>query len=500
VFISRFHSVMLLAAGFVIAESGPAQAGDLYVAPNGTASANGTVAQPYDLATALSGSVSRPGDTFWLRAGTYYLGQAYTEIHGAPGRPIIFRQVPGERAQLVGSLAVGGPEGHVIFRDLELQSGVDRRISKQNRVGFSPTDLPNFFEGIQVGAPNMSFINLVVHDSVRSAFYTAPEATNVLIYGCIVYNTGWASPDNAEGHIYYLQAPGEASENLGFNSTGANFHVYANGPGSILQNITLTGNVAWGAGALQNVRSYRDWIVGIDFPAVRAENISLSGNMGYLTSNTTTLTPVQLGREGANGTLVVTSNYWPQGVVINNWSNALVVGNTIAPQNSDDAIELQQNSTKRLGSWNHNCYVTDSSHRAFRLGFNNYSFGEWKNVTGCDSSSSCSKGPLQGVKVFVRPNRYEPGRANIVVYNWDNLNQVAVDVRQVVTIGAAYEVRNAQDFFSAPVLTGTFDGEPLRLPMNGLSTARPMGQLRTPPATGPTFNVFVLFSHAQKDH
>jgi hypothetical protein len=104
------------------------------------------------------------------------------------------------------------------------------------------------------------------------------------------------------------------------------------------------------------------------------------------------------------------------------------------------------------------------------------------------------------VKVFVRPNRYEPGRANIVVYNWDNLNQVAVDVRQVVTIGAAYEVRNAQDFFSAPVLTGTFDGEPLRLPMNGLSTARPMGQLRTPPATGPTFNVFVLFSHAQKDH
>ena len=41
------------------------------------------------------------------------------------------------------------------------------------------------------------------------------------------------------------------------------------------------------------------------------------------------------------------ANYWPQGLVINNWSNALVVGNTIAPQNPDYAIDLQQNLTDR---------------------------------------------------------------------------------------------------------------------------------------------------------
>jgi hypothetical protein len=105
---------------------------------------------------------------------------------------------------------------------------------------------------------------------------------------------------------------------------------------------------------------------------------------------------------------------------------------------------------------------------------------------------------LSGTKVFVRTNRYEPGRANIVVYNWDNSAKVAVDVRSVLDVGYAYEVRNAQDLFSPPVLSGTFDGQPLQLPMTDLSVAKPMAALRTPPPTGPTFNVFVLLPKTRK--
>src|ERR1043166_6885058 len=97
------RSAILLAAGVSISQCAPVQAANLYVAPNGTASGKGTVARPYDVATALSGSVGRPGDMFWLRGGNYDLGQAYTEIHGSRGAPITFRSVPGERAQLVGS-------------------------------------------------------------------------------------------------------------------------------------------------------------------------------------------------------------------------------------------------------------------------------------------------------------------------------------------------------------------------------------------------------------
>ena len=75
---------------------------DLYVSPYGTSSGPGTTAQPYDLATALSGQVGQPGDTFWLSGGNYLIGHIDTQIEGAPGQPITFRQLPGERARIGG--------------------------------------------------------------------------------------------------------------------------------------------------------------------------------------------------------------------------------------------------------------------------------------------------------------------------------------------------------------------------------------------------------------
>ncbi|PWU19376.1 MAG: hypothetical protein C5B50_06660, partial [Verrucomicrobia bacterium] len=348
-------------------------------------------------------------------------------------------------------------------------------------------------------APNVSFINLVVHDSVRSGFYTSQEATNTLIYGCIVYNTGWASPDNAEGHGYYLQGSGEICDNLGFNSTGANFHVYASGADCHLRNLTMDGNVAFGAGTLQSVRPYRDWIIGVDAPAVGADNIVLKNNMGFLTGNPTTLAQVQIGRENVNGSLVLDSNYWPQGIVVKNWSNATVSGNVFAPQNSDYAVDLQENLTKLAAKWDNNCYAGPSKHRPFHFNSKECNFSEWKKATGYDSNSSCTGGRLQGTKVFVRPNRYEPGRANVVVYNWDRLSKVAIDVCSILRVGDAFEVRNAEDFFSPPVATGIFDGQALELPMSGLTVAKPNGPLKAPLPTGPTFNVFVLLSRTNQD-
>jgi hypothetical protein len=170
----------------------------------------------------------------------------------------------------------------------------------------------------------------------------------------------------------------------------------------------------------------------------------------------------------------------------------------IAPQNSDPAIELQQNLTKTTGQWNSNYYFPCSNSERFRSGSRDCSFADWKNNTGFDSASSCNARRLSGTKVFVRANRYEQGRANIVVYNWDKSDKVAVDVRSVLNVGTAYEVRNAEDFFSPPVLSGAFDGQPLQLPMTRLTVAKPMAALRTPPPTGPTFNVFVLLPSNRK--
>lgn len=476
---------------------GLSRAANLYVGPQANFSGNGSRARPYDLKTALSGEVGKPGDTFWIREGIYPIGHIASEIHGAAGQPITVRQLPGEHAQVVGSLTLWGQAGYVIFRDFELCSGAANRLSSQKGMSFKPTDLPNFCDTIQVYSPNLSFINLVVHDSVRSAFYTSCEATNTLIYGCIVYNAGWASPDNAEGHSFYLQGAGEFSDNVAFNSAGANFHVYSDGKGGVLKNLTLDGNVAFGAGALQRVRPYRDWIVGVDSPAVKADSIILRNNMGFLTTNSTTLTQVQVGREQVNGKLLLSSNYWPQGLIIHNWRNLNAFGNLLAPPKSDFVVDLQQNLTGSASTWNSNAYFHQPGGKFFRYHSKTCDFSEWKKVTGYDSATPWETGCLTGTRIVVRPNRYEPGRANIVVYNWDNLNQVRLNICPLLSIGDSYELRNAQDFFAVPVLRGAYDGRPLTIPMNGLTVAEPTGGLKTPPPTGPTFNVFVLLSNRE---
>jgi hypothetical protein len=106
-----------------------------------------------------------------------------------------------------------------------------------------------------------------------------------------------------------------------------------------------------------------------------------------------------------------------------------------------------------------------------------------------------------GAKVFVRPNEYEPGRANIVVYNWDHDDEVAVDLSQAgIASGAPFEVRDAQNFFGAPVFAGTFNQSTIKLPMTGLTTVRPVGvDARQPPHTGPEFAVFVVVPAARAE-
>src|SRR5438132_3534937 len=76
-------------------------------APAGTTRGDGTRDRPWDLATALSGGRGRvqPGDTIWLRGGTY-TGNFDGTLTGTSTAPIVVRQYPGERATIDGNLHV----------------------------------------------------------------------------------------------------------------------------------------------------------------------------------------------------------------------------------------------------------------------------------------------------------------------------------------------------------------------------------------------------------
>ncbi len=469
------------------------QASDFFVAPGGTALGPGTLSSPYDLGTALSGEVAQPGDTFWLRGGDYSLGHVDTSIHGAPGSPITFRQVSGEKARIDGSVSLFNGNGWLVFRDFELYSSASR-VSTQTNVGYNVTDI-TILPGIGGYMPNLSFINLIVHDQTRHGIYISEGSTNSIIYGCILFNNGWISPDNAEGHGLYAQGlygTKTLMDNLVFNNSGASMHVYENATGAVLVGVTLDGNVAFGASAIQNVRAYRDWVVGVDSPALYADNIVLVNNMGYRTPGSDTFSETQIGRDSVNRNVVLKNNYMPLGLLMNNWVSATVTGNMFAPRRNSFVISLDQRLTPLNAEWNDNLYVCRPQGNQIMLNDVPCTFSEWQAGTGFDEDSIFVIGQLSGTRVFVRTNLYEPGRANIIVYNWDNLDNVSVDIHSVLPLNTLFEVRNAQDLNAPPVLSGRFSGQPLPLPMTNLTVASPSGPLITPPPTGPTFNVFLL--------
>jgi hypothetical protein len=116
-------------------------------------------------------------------------------------------------------------------------------------------------------------------------------------------------------------------------------------------------------------------------------------------------------------------------------------------------------------------------------------FAQWQEAGNFDHNgrlvATPSKRPV-GTKVFVRPNRYEPGRANVTVYNWDLKSDIEVDLHEVLMLGAPYEVRNVLDYYGDPVAAGTYSGTPVKLPMTDTST-------------GPDeFNAFVVFSRPHR--
>jgi hypothetical protein len=130
----------------------------------------------------------------------------------------------------------------------------------------------------------------------------------------------------------------------------------------------------------------------------------------------------------------------------------------------------------------------------FRWQSTNYTFANWKAATGLDvEGSTFTTARPSGVEVFVLPNKYEPDRTHIAVYNWALQDAVLVDVSAVLAMGESYEVRDAENYYGPPVLTGEYDGTPIALPMDLTAVAVPSGEARAAPVhTGKEFNAFVL--------
>jgi hypothetical protein len=463
----------------------PNKLASVYVAPHGSPSGNGTVKRPLDLTTALSGRSRwiHPGAAIWLRGGTYQ-GSFTSNLTGTSQEPIIIRPFPGERAIIdsanspAPALTVKG--AWAIYRGFEITNSNPDRVNSR----------PN---GLMIYGPHTKFINLVVHDTGVGIGLWSP-AIDSEVYGCIVYRNGWQGPppDRGHGHgIYSQNADGTKRiiDNMIFDQFGYGIHNYAQA--GDLKGFHIEGNIIFGNGSSARPADTDDpnIFVGGFLPA---ERVILIDNFTYHPSNRIA-TNVRLNYSAQNNKdIVLQGNYFAGGtpLIMTEWLQATVTHNTLIGPGGLSVVYLPDGVSPSAYRWDHNTYYTNQSPSASPFIFESrgksisYTFTDWQRVTGFDRNSQLFRSDTSkpaGLKIFIRPNLYESGRANIAIYNWDGQSTVEVDLGDTLSIGASYEVRNVYDYFGRPVASGIYDGKSIRLPMTGTRT-------------GPEFNAFVLMT------
>jgi len=422
-----------------------------YVAPNGRSVNPGTIDQPLDLATALSRtSPAKPGDTIWMRGGTYN-GSFTSYLTGTPTAPIIVRQYPGERAT-IDTTAVTGDGlfvngGWTWYWGFEIRNGAANRYSTAAHA----TDISRG-TGVTSHAPGARFINLIIHD-MRIGVGIWSSSPDSEVYGSLIYHNGYEAADRGHGHGIYsqnLSGTRKLTDNILFGGFSHGIHAYGS-DAAALNNIQLEGNIVFNSGVLwtyfdRNIllgggRLAENSVVKRNYTYYGAERRGGENNIGYA---------------AGCSNLVAEGNYWAH------------LGQY--------PLAIQTNCT---GIVQNNVMVGAASNELrARFPANTY-FGQTAPT---------------GVQAFVRPNRYETGRSNVVVYNWARSAAVSVSLAGTgLNVGDYYEIRDVQDYFGQPVTAGTYLGTPVQIPMTSTYAAPPAGSVQRIPAhTTSQFGAFIV--------
>ena len=482
---------------------------EFYVSPHGGPNGDGSRDRPWDLATALSAPKAvKPGDTIWVRAGRYGEGGAHAVLHsrllGAPGMPVVVRARPGERAVVDAWLQVGCCEadpkpsegGWVWFRDLEFAGFEPDRTS-------GTSGPPNYsamanHAGADSWAPGTRFINCIVHDT-SGGLSLWQESTDSEAYGNLVYFVGGQGPDRGHGHGFYVQNDSgfkHLTDNIVFDNFGNGFHCYASSKAAV-RNLVVEGNAVFNNGGIANASSASDNFL---FAGGRdgVDGLQLVGNFTYFSRGINGYNEIGYPWSMLNGNAVIADNYFVGGFdPLDLWRwRGLEIRHNLVMSAERPLLGLKPASDAYHYRADRNVYYGSGT---FTLDGTGKDWAHWRDATGLDSDSRYAGARPSGVSVSVRPNRYERGRANIVVYNWDQAASVRVDAAGILDSGTAFEVRDAENFFGPPVLRGVYHNGPLEIPLTGLTATQPNGSVPRPAVhTSPEFAVFVLRTAATK--
>jgi hypothetical protein len=448
---------LVLVIALILIQTVIALSSQFHVTTAGSSAGNGSVGSPWNLTTALNQpSAVRPGDTIWVHGGTYN-GTYTPRLNGTASQPIIVRAYNNERVTIDGGNSDGNPIFYVAstytwFWGLEIMSSQTTKIALISQPNNSwPIDIP-MGEGVVIyqngnGGTGCKFINLIVHDT-RQGFSSWKDAVGAEVYGCVVYDNGWLGPDQTHGHNFYVQNVDGTkifSDNYVLRAYSHGIQSYGS-DAAYANNLQFEGNVV-----VNNVG--RGFLLGTGNAAL---NPVFKDNVVYRDEATcgTTLFIMNYGTTAGTQNAVVTGNYFLGGLLTFNYNtNMTFNGNTL---------------------------------------YNSSTGGDAPSMSG---NTVLSSKPSTN-SVLLRRNKYDPRRANITILNWQGLDYVDVNVSSVLQNGDTFEVRDAQNYFATPVISGTYTGQSLHLPLVGLSIPAKVGNdPRTVSHTQKDLGTFVLVGY-----
>jgi len=410
-------------------------AADWFAAPDGKRSNEGTMASPWDVASAVSGQKPvKPGDMVWLRAGTYRNAKSefVLNLSGETSRPVTVRNYRNERVTIDGALTIGGSDVWVWGLEVIVS---EPRPDAPMPAGSHPTELKRPWGGIQSNTSRRSkIINCIVHDTCQGFSYWL-AATDAEIYGCLIYQNGWVGVDRTHGHAIYTQNDKGTKwivDNTMFDPYSYLLHAYGSSR-AFVNGYHVEGNIFFGGTVL----------IGGGKPS---ERITFVKNFTYKA-------PTQFGYTAPyNEDVVCRGNYFASDVSVNRYKKALVTDNEFVG-GAKGSVELPAGGTMSDIAWDHNRYIAASP----------AALNAWRAKTGLDKNGVVTT--QKNTRVFIRPNKYERGRANVCVYNWEGKSSVEINLQDILEKGQSYEIRNVQDFYGQPVVSGTYRGGNISIPL-----------------------------------
>lgn len=391
-----------------------AKATDYYASSQGTASNSGTVNAPWDLSSSLKGDRPiKPGDTLFLRGGTYKAprSQPYASsfgyavaLSGDARHPIRIRSYRNEHVIIDGGLAVGYSKPcNYIWIE-----GLDIRVSEPR-----PTDANDPFPWVG------DYSNITwPWGGLNALSGRGCKFINLVIH------------DNAQGVSWWK--PMVDSELYGCI-------IYDN------------GWIATNRGHGHGVYTQND---GPDYKTIK-DCIFVDGYSGY---------PIHV-YGSANASL---KNYRIEGNILystDGKQHTLLVGGGSPVANAFVDRNLFYSMNLQMGYGSTQNQSGEASENLFGPGSLN--LGKFSSLN-TQKNRTYVKTPSLNTEVYIRPNAYDLSRANVAVFRFGTKDAtVEVDLSGFLHPGEAYRFMNPKNLWGAPVVSGSYTGGLIALPVTG---------------------------------